>query len=50
MNILITGSAGLIGSEAALYFAAKGHVVIGVDNDLRKRHKINITIQYGAIV
>ena len=32
---LITGSAGLIGSEAARYFAAKGMDVIGIDNDMR---------------
>jgi len=34
-NVLITGSAGLIGSEATLYFANKGFKVVGVDNDLR---------------
>lgn len=33
---LITGSAGLIGSEAVRYFAAKGLQVIGIDNDMRK--------------
>jgi CDP-paratose 2-epimerase len=33
---LITGSAGLIGSEAVRYFAAKGLHVIGIDNDMRK--------------
>lgn len=32
---LITGSAGLIGSEATLYFAAKGLHVVGIDNDMR---------------
>jgi CDP-paratose 2-epimerase len=32
---LITGSAGLIGSEAARRFAAEGLEVIGVDNDMR---------------
>tara|TARA_Y100000031_G_C8198869_1_gene375185 strand:+ start:77 stop:1129 length:1053 start_codon:yes stop_codon:yes gene_type:complete len=36
MNILITGSSGLIGSEAAEYFGKKGHKIIGVDNNLRK--------------
>lgn len=34
--VLITGSAGLIGSEAARFFAAKGYTVVGVDNDMRK--------------
>ncbi len=33
---LITGSAGLIGSEAARYFAAKGMHVVGIDNDMRR--------------
>lgn len=33
---LITGSAGLIGSEAVRHFAAKGMRVIGIDNDMRK--------------
>jgi CDP-paratose 2-epimerase len=33
---LITGSAGLIGSESARFFAGKGYQIIGVDNDMRK--------------
>ncbi len=33
---IITGSAGLIGSEAARFFAAKGMEVIGIDNDMRR--------------
>jgi hypothetical protein len=32
---IITGSAGLIGSEAALYFAQLGLDIIGIDNDMR---------------
>ncbi len=32
---LITGSAGLIGSESVHYFAAKGWRIIGIDNDMR---------------
>lgn len=35
-TVLITGSAGLIGSESARFFANKGFKVIGIDNDLRK--------------
>ncbi len=36
MNIaLITGSAGLIGSEAVVFFADKFDLVIGIDNDMR---------------
>lgn len=33
---LITGSSGLIGSEAAEYFAGIGLDVVGVDNDMRR--------------
>lgn len=33
---LITGSAGLIGSEAVKYFARKNLKIVGVDNDLRR--------------
>ena len=32
---LITGSAGLVGSEAARHFALAGLDIVGVDNDLR---------------
>jgi CDP-paratose 2-epimerase len=34
--VLITGSAGLIGSEATQYFAAQGFDVVGIDNNLRR--------------
>lgn len=34
---IVTGSAGLIGSEAARYFADKGLSVVGIDNDMRSR-------------
>jgi CDP-paratose 2-epimerase len=33
---LITGSAGLIGSEAVRFFASLGMQVVGIDNDMRK--------------
>lgn len=33
---LITGSAGLIGSEAVKFFHDKGFYIIGIDNDMRK--------------
>ncbi|OGV57368.1 MAG: NAD-dependent epimerase [Lentisphaerae bacterium GWF2_52_8] len=33
---LITGSAGLIGSESARFFAGKGFTVVGIDNDMRR--------------
>ena len=36
MNIaIVTGSAGLIGSEASRHFATNGFKVIGIDNDMR---------------
>ena len=34
---LITGSAGLIGAEAARFFSGKGMTVVGIDNDMRQR-------------
>ncbi|MEO8438877.1 MAG: NAD-dependent epimerase/dehydratase family protein [Spartobacteria bacterium] len=36
-TILVTGSAGLIGSETVKRFAADGCRVVGIDNDMRKR-------------
>jgi len=35
-TVVITGSSGLIGSEAVRFFADKGMRVIGVDNDMRR--------------
>ena len=34
-TILITGSGGLVGSEAARFFHGKGYHIIGIDNDKR---------------
>src|ERR1700735_172299 len=33
---IITGSAGLIGSEAVRFFSSRGLTVVGVDNDMRR--------------
>lgn len=33
---IVTGSAGLIGSEACRYFADEGLTVVGIDNDMRQ--------------
>ncbi len=35
-NTLVTGSSGLIGSEAVEYFDRQGHRVTGVDNNMRR--------------
>lgn len=35
MEILVTGSSGLVGSEAVAYFDALGHRVYGIDNNMR---------------
>ena len=32
---LVTGSAGLVGSDAVRYFSEQGMDVIGIDNDMR---------------
>jgi CDP-paratose 2-epimerase len=34
--VLVTGSGGLIGSEASRYFGALGFDVVGIDNDMRR--------------
>src|SRR5947207_898254 len=35
---IVSGSAGLIGSEAAVFFAeSRGLEVVGIDNDMRRR-------------
>jgi len=34
--VLVTGSAGLIGSEAVRFFAEEGLQVVGIDNDMRR--------------
>src|SRR6059058_4963235 len=34
--VIITGSAGLIGSEAARHFGGVGLDVVGIDNDMRR--------------
>jgi CDP-paratose 2-epimerase len=35
MEILVTGSNGLIGTEVCEYFASEGHEIVGVDNNQR---------------
>jgi CDP-paratose 2-epimerase len=37
MKVLITGSSGLIGSEATQFFDARGHQVFGIDNNMRRQ-------------
>lgn len=34
-TVIITGSAGLIGSEAVRFFAERGFNIVGIDNDMR---------------
>jgi CDP-paratose 2-epimerase len=36
MKVLITGSAGLVGSEAVIFYASQQHEVVGIDNNLRR--------------
>ena len=35
-TVIVTGAAGLIGSEAARFFSRKGYDVVGIDNDMRR--------------
>lgn len=34
--VVVTGSAGLVGSEAASFFCSHGFTVVGIDNDMRQ--------------
>jgi len=34
--ILVSGSAGLIGSESVRFFCDRGYTVVGIDNNMRK--------------
>lgn len=36
MKVLVTGSSGLVGSEAVRYYDERGHEVLGVDNNMRR--------------
>ena len=36
MKVLVTGSSGLIGSEAVEYYDRAGHAVVGIDNNMRE--------------
>jgi CDP-paratose 2-epimerase len=36
MRVLVTGSCGLIGSEAVLYYCRRADTVVGIDNNMRK--------------
>src|SRR3954469_20164802 len=36
-TVIVTGSGGLIGSEAVAHFARAGHQVVGIENDMRAR-------------
>lgn len=36
MKVLVTGSSGLIGSEAVVHFDHQGHEVVGIDNNMRQ--------------
>lgn len=35
-NVLVTGAAGLVGSEATRFYSSRGYKVIGIDNNMRK--------------
>ena len=34
--VLVTGSAGLIGSESVRFFCNRGYTVVGIDNNMRR--------------
>ena len=44
---IITGSSGLVGSEAVKFFCEKGFDVVGIDNNLRKYFLEMMDRRYG---
>ena len=44
---LITGSSGLVGSEAVKFFCNKGFDVVGIDNNLRKFFFVMMALHLG---
>ena len=44
---IITGSTGLVGSEAVNFFHDKGFEIIGIDNNLRKFFLVSMDLQVG---
>ena len=37
MRVVVTGSSGLIGSEAVRHFSSRGHKIHGIDNNMRRK-------------
>ena len=50
LNILVTGSSGLIGSDAVEYFDRQGHRVVGVDNNMHKGKQVRDNIHSYDVV
>ena len=48
--VLITGSAGLIGSEAVRFFAGRGYQVVGLDNNMRQYFFYVVSCVYDTVV
>ena len=50
MKLLITGGAGFVGANLAVYFAKKGHEVISMDNLVRRgsEHSLNRLKKHGV--
>ena len=49
-TILITGSGGLIGSQAVKYFSEKGYSIVGIDDNHRKYFLYNSLFTYRIII
>lgn len=46
---IVTGSAGLVGSEVVRHVADKGMVVVGIDNDMRRKFFGNEASTHGEV-
>ena len=47
-TVIVTGSAGLIGSEAVKRFANEGRRVVGIDNDMRAQFFGDFDLVFGT--
>jgi nucleoside-diphosphate-sugar epimerase len=48
--ILVTGAAGLIGSESVRFFAGRGFTVVGIDNNMRQFFLVRMGQQNGTAI
>lgn len=48
--VVVTGSAGLIGSEAVEFYASQGYEVVGIDNNMRQTFLVKKVQPFGIVI